>query len=100
MIAGAIVAYLLMALMWSLLYGVLGAVHPGAFRFADGAPDLLREVFTYLKRMTIITVGYGDIAPVTPLASAFSNPEAVVGQLYLVSVVSRLMGMYVLARSK
>jgi voltage-gated potassium channel Kch len=99
-IAGAIVAYLLMALMWSLLYGVLEAAHPGSFKFAEGVVRIGRELFTYFSFVTITTVGYGDIFPVTPVARAFSNLEAVVGQLYLVILVSWLVGKYVSARSR
>jgi len=94
-IAGAIVAYLLMALMWSLLYGVLEAAHPGSFKFAEGVMFIGRELFTYFSFVTITTVGYGDIIPVTPVARAFSNLEALVGQLYLVILVSWLVGMYI-----
>jgi len=46
------------------------------------------------------TVGYGDITPVTRVARAFANLEAVVGQLYLVILVSWLVGMYVSQKSK
>jgi voltage-gated potassium channel len=94
-IAGAIVAYLLMALMWSLLYGVLEAAHPGSFKFPEGTNHFGREMFTYFSFVTITTVGYGDITPVAPVARAFSNLEAVVGQLYLVTLVSWLVGMYI-----
>jgi voltage-gated potassium channel Kch len=99
-IAGAIVAYLLMALMWALLYDVLEAARPGSFQFPQGTTYLGREVFTYFSFATITTVGYGDIVPVTLAARAFANLEAVVGQLYLVILVSWLVGMYVSARSR
>jgi voltage-gated potassium channel Kch len=94
-IAGAIVAYLLMALTWSLLYDVLEAAHPGSFKLAEGITFTGRELFTYFSFVTITTVGYGDIIPVTPVARAFANLEAVVGQLYLVILVSWLVGMYI-----
>ena len=99
-IAGAIVAYLLMAVMWSLLYNVLEAVHPGSFKFPEGATQPRGEMSVYFSLVTITTVGYGDITPVTRVARAFANLEAVVGQLYLVILVSWLVGMYVSARSK
>jgi voltage-gated potassium channel len=98
-IAGAIVAYLLMALMWALLYGVLEAAHPGAFIFPEGTTPG-QEVFTYFSFVTITTVGYGSIVPITPVTRAFANMEAVVGQLYLVILVSWLVGMYVSKKSK
>lgn len=99
-IAGAIVVYLLLALMWSLLYAVLMSIDAGSFKFAERTRPFRREELTYFSLVTITTVGYGDITPVSPLARAFANLEAVVGQLYLVVLVSWLVGMYVSARSK
>lgn len=100
LIAGAIVAYLLMALMWSLLYGVFEAAHPGSFNLPPGTLQIPPALFRYFSLVTITTVGYGDITPATPTARAFANLEAVVGQLYLVILVSWLVGMYVSRKSK
>jgi voltage-gated potassium channel len=100
LIAGAIVAYLLMALMWSMVYGVLETSHPGSFNLPTGTSQTPPALFRYFSFVTITTVGYGDITPVTPTARAFANLEAVVGQLYLVILVSWLVGMYVSQKSK
>ena len=100
LIAGAIVAYLLMAVMWSLLYDVLEAAYPGSFKFPEGTTQPRGEMSLYFSLVTITTVGYGDITPVTRVARAFANLEAVVGQLYLVILVSWLVGMYVSQKSK
>ena len=100
LIAGAIVVYLNMALMWSLLYDVLEATHPGSFKFPEGTTQPRGEMSLYFSLVTITTVGYGDITPVTRVARAFANLEAVVGQLYLVILVSWLVGMYVSQKSK
>jgi hypothetical protein len=100
LIAGAIVVYLNMALMWSLLYDVLEAAHPGSFKFPEGTTQPRGEMSLYFSLVTITTVGYGDITPVTRVARAFANLEAVVGQLYLVILVSWLVGMYVSQKSK
>jgi len=100
LIAGAIVAYLLMALMWSMLYGVLEAAHPGSFNLPAGTLQTQPGLFRYFSLVTITTVGYGDITPATPVARAFANLEAVVGQLYLVILVSWLVGTYVSKKSK
>jgi hypothetical protein len=100
LIAGAIVAYLLMAVMWSMLYGVLEDVHPGSFNLPTGTLQASPTLFRYFSLVTITTVGYGDITPVTHAARAFANLEAVVGQLYLVILVSWLVGMYVSKKSK
>ena len=100
LIAGAIVAYLLMAVMWSLLYDVLEAAYPGSFKFPEGTTQPRGQMSLYFSLVTITTVGYGDITPVTRVARAFANLEAVVGQLYLVILVSWLVGMYVSQKSK
>ena len=100
LIAGAIVVYLNIALMWSLLYDVLEAAHPGSFKFPEGTTQPRGEMSLYFSLVTITTVGYGDITPVTRVARAFANLEAVVGQLYLVILVSWLVGMYVSQKSK
>ena len=44
--------------------------------------------FTYYSLVTLTTLGYGDIVPVTPSAQIASSPEAVVGQLYLTILVA------------
>jgi hypothetical protein len=99
-IAGAIVAYLLMAVMWSQIYVVLEIARPGSFNFPAGAPDSMPALLRYFSLVTITTVGYGDITPATLAARAFANLEAVVGQLYLVILVAWLVGMHVSVRSK
>ena len=100
LIAGAIVAYLLMAVTWAMIYGVLEAAHPGSFNLPPGTIHAPPGLFRYFSLVTITTVGYGDITPASPTARAFANLEAVVGQLYLVILVSWLVGMYVSRKSK
>lgn len=99
-IAGAIVAYLLMAVMWSQVYFILEAAQPGSFNFPAGARDSTQALLRYFSLVTITTVGYGDVTPATHAARAFANLEAVVGQLYLVIQVAWLVGMHVSMKSK
>jgi hypothetical protein len=99
-IFAAIVAYLLIALMWAFLYMILELVSPGSFSFPD--EGFLGETmrYEYLSFVTITTLGYGDITPVTDKASALVIVEAVIGQIYLVVLVAWLVGMLVSRRSK
>jgi voltage-gated potassium channel Kch len=55
--------------------------------------DEARSVFIYYSFVTITTLGYGDITPITGVARAFSMLEAIVGQIYLVVLVARLVGV-------
>ena len=99
-IFAAIVAYLLMALMWAFLYMILERVSPGSFSFPEKGSWGETMRFEYLSFVTITTLGYGDITPVTDQASALVLIEAVVGQIYLVVLVAWLVGMHVSRRSK
>ena len=99
-IFAAIVAYLLMALMWAFLYMTLERVSPGSFSFPDKGSwgEMMR--YEYLSFVTITTLGYGDIIPVTDQACSLVLIEAFIGQIYLVVLVAWLVGMHVSRRSK
>ena len=56
--------------------------------------------FEYFSFVTITTLGYGDITPLTNRASALALIEALIGQIYLVVLVAWLVGMYVSRKSK
>jgi len=99
-IFAAIVAYLLIALMWAFLYMILDMVSPGSFSFPDKGFQGETMRYEYLSFVTITTLGYGDITPVTDQASAMVIMEAVIGQIYLVVLVAWLVGMHVSRRSK
>ena len=99
-IFAAIVAYLLIALLWAFLYMILELASPGSFSFPDKGSRGETMRFEYLSFVTITTLGYGDITPVTDQASALVLIEAVVGQIYLVVLVAWLVGMHVSRRSK
>ena len=47
----------------------------------------------YFSVMTLTTVGYGDITPIHPMARALAMLEAVIGQLFPVILIARLVAM-------
>ena len=99
-IYAAILVYLLMALMWSFVYVLLDLINSASFNVALIPGQSYQMRFIYYSFVTITTLGYGDITPTTELASSFSILEAVVGQLYLVVVVAKLVGMHVSSKSR
>ena len=99
-IFAAIVAYLLIALMWAFLYMILEMASPGSFSFPETGSRADTMRFEYLSFVTITTLGYGDITPLTDKSSALVMVEAVVGQIYMVVLVAWLVGMHVSRRSK
>jgi hypothetical protein len=96
----AILLYLLAALLWAFPYTFLELIDPASFNIELDQPQSYLLVFQYYSFVTITTLGYGDITPVTEVAKAFSVLEAIVGQLYLVVVVAWLVGMHVSSRSR
>ena len=96
----AVIIYLLMALMWSFAYMLMEAIVPGSFRLPTSGLDVKQFVFFYYSMVTITTLGYGDITPLTHQAGALTILEAVVGQIYLVVLVAFLVGMHVSRKSK
>jgi voltage-gated potassium channel len=94
-IAGAAVVYLLMAIMWIYVYRVIEMIHPGSFYIAQGQSTGQPPSFLYYSFVTITTLGYGDIFPVSTAAKSCAILEAVIGQLYLVITVAWLVGAHI-----
>jgi len=95
LIAGAAIVYLLMALAWSFIFGVVESLNPGSFSVPEIQGISTSRHFLYYSFVTITTLGYGDITPVTSLARSLCILEAVIGQLYLVVQVAWLVGVHV-----
>lgn len=95
LIVGAAIVYLLMALAWSFIFGAVESLHPGSFSIPEIQGISTSRHFLYYSFVTITTLGYGDITPVTSLARSLCILEAVIGQLYLVVQVAWLVGVHV-----
>ena len=94
---GAACAYLLLGLAFTALYVVLEHVHPPAL-VTDlgrrGRADLAWVDVVFFSFMTLTTVGYGDITPVSPEARLVALFEAVAGVFFLAFLVARLVALY------
>lgn len=91
-VIGAVLLYLLIALVFVSLFVVLGALAPGAIsgiKFEDNAA--LASTLVYFRFVTLTSTGYGDIVPLHPLARALCNVESIVGQLYPATLLARLV---------
>jgi hypothetical protein len=85
-VAGAICVYVLIGLVFAFVYGVMAALGSGDF-FAQGT-DGTRALRLYFSFVTLATVGYGDYTASGNLGHALAVIEALIGQLYLVTVVA------------
>lgn len=88
MILGLLCIYLLTGITFALGYGIISTLDPAAFSASMGGISGA----LYLSFITLTTVGFGDLVAVTPIARAAVVTEAILGQLYLVSVVSLAVG--------
>jgi len=92
MIMGAICVYFLIGLFWSFAFSVLEACQPGSFQMPQGSVNQM--TFSYYSYVTLTTVGYGDMTPISAPARSFAILEAMMGQLYLAVLIARLVGIY------
>ncbi|HTU02839.1 MAG TPA: ion channel [Candidatus Sulfotelmatobacter sp.] len=96
-VLGALCGFVIILMVFTRLHGLLGALNPGAYQ-ANGPPlsacsdVMLVAIFQYFSTVTLTTVGFGDIVPVTPAARLATGLEAMVGQLYLAVVIATLVG--------
>jgi Ion channel len=88
-ITGAICVYILLGMVAMFVYGAVAALGSGPF-FAQGT-DGTRAIRLYFSYVTLATLGYGDYTPAGNLGHALAVIEALLGQLYLVTVVALLV---------
>lgn len=99
---GALNVYLLIGLVWTLLYALIEGVSPGAFRFPDGVlhgdePRMHRlscmASYIYYSFITLMTIGFGDIVPVSPVARSVTVLEGLAGHFYMAVLIARFIGL-------
>jgi hypothetical protein len=101
---GAICGYLFLGVAWGLTYAAIDAANPKAFHFENAIrPQVERSaadshIFFYYSFVTLTTVGYGDITPVSIPARTLSWVEALTGQLYLAVLIAGLISALVARR--
>jgi len=91
-IFGAISAYLLLGLIGSFVSVVIDVYYPGSFSFANIPADF--QDYIYFNFVTLSTLGYGDISPVTAQGQMHAVGVALVGQLYLTITIALIVGRY------
>jgi voltage-gated potassium channel len=96
-LCASISAYLMLGLMWTLAYWLVDQLTPGgAFSFNTNAGTRSINGFTgfYFSFITLSTVGYGDITPVSRIARWLAAMEAMTGLLYVAVLIARLVALY------
>ena len=92
-LAGALAAYVLAGMSFALVYHLIDTRWPGSFATADGrqtaVPDLL-----YYSFVTLLTIGFGDVLPVTGPVRAVTLLEGLFGVVYTTVVMAALVATY------
>jgi hypothetical protein len=86
---GAMSVYLLMAIAYNYIF--LEVQRFGSVPFF-GVEETTSS-FMYFSVVTITTLGYGDLSPVTDVGRFFAITEAIIGQVFLVTIVARLVSL-------
>ena len=97
-IYGALCVYLLIGLTWGFMFLTLEGFQPGSFQFGQARSSGIEKdpaTLVYFSFVTLSTVGYGDITPLSPPARSFAFMEAIIGQIYLAVLVARLVGLHI-----
>jgi voltage-gated potassium channel Kch len=93
--------YLLLGLLWALGYMLVGHHDPNAFAFSvpPTSPHVMvRFNAFYFSFMTLTTVGYGDITPVSNVARMLAIMESMSGTLFVGVLIARLVSLYSVPR--
>jgi voltage-gated potassium channel len=95
-LCSAISAYLLIGILWSLAYILIAELIPGSFSFAAGPAGRSMRGFDsiYFSFVTLCTVGYGDVVPVSRGAQMLAIAEAATGLFYVTMLIARLVSLY------
>ena len=96
-LCASIAAYLMLGLTWTVAYWLVDQLTPGgAFSFNTSSGTRSMNGFTgfYFSFITLSTVGYGDITPVSRIARWLAAMEAMTGLLYVAVLVARLVSLY------
>jgi len=91
-VLGAVCIYIVIGIFFASLDAGLSQLSGRPF-FAQ-ASDATSSDFMYYSFITLTTVGYGDLTPTLRAGRALGVTEALVGQLYLVTVIALLVGNF------
>ena len=92
-VLGALCTYVLLGLLFAFAYLALDAIKDGPF-FVQPGPHQESE-YIYFSFVTLTTLGFGDLSPAVGLPQALTALEALVGSVFLVTLVARLVTLWV-----
>jgi hypothetical protein len=92
-VQGSVAVYLLLGVLWAIWYEIVELLQPGSFSVvSQKGKDTLPQL-AYFSFTTLTTLGFGDIVPLRSVARSLVMLEGLVGQLFPVILIARLVTM-------
>ncbi|OGE21228.1 MAG: hypothetical protein A3J42_01905 [Candidatus Dadabacteria bacterium RIFCSPHIGHO2_12_FULL_53_21] len=91
----SVCVYLLVGLTWAALYIFIDILYPNSFIDVGDNIAITAPRFLFFSYITLTTVGYGTMTPISDPARSLALLEAIIGQLYLAILVARLVGLHI-----
>jgi hypothetical protein len=91
-VIGALDVYILLGMFFTAVYAAIGSFSPTPFFEGHSTPA--PGSYQFFSFVTMTTVGYGNLVPATQLGQSLAILEALLGQIYLVTLVARLVSAF------
>jgi hypothetical protein len=92
-VLGALCAYVLIGLLFAFVYIAVDEFRDTPFFVQPGPHD--QGEFLYFSFVALTTLGFGDLSPSEGLPQALTVIEALIGSIFLVTLVARLVTLWV-----
>ncbi len=101
-VMGGLCVYVLIGIFWTSIFINLELIHPGSFNFGVHGQHLdilsIYGLLMYYSFVTLMTIGYGDVVPMSSMAQTLTILEGLIGQFYLIFFMASLVGLYIQKR--
>ncbi len=90
-VAGALASYVMIGLTWAIAFGVVETRWPGSIHFAGDNPEARFSDLLYFSYVSLLTIGYGDITPVSAAARTLVVLEGLLGMAFTTVLLAVLV---------
>jgi hypothetical protein len=86
---------MMVGLTWAIAYGILETVQPGSIHgLAEGNASLDFPTLMYFSYITLLTIGYGDITPLSAVARMMAVLEGLLGMTFTTIIMAVLVAAH------
>ena len=97
-LAAVLCGYIFIGFLAAFLFMAIEGIYPGSFSGMVNSIALF-DNFIYFSFITLLTIGYGDMAPLTPLTKSLVVVVGLIGNFYTVMVTAIVIGKFLLKSS-